>query len=709
LAAPVTEEKVNILVVDDLPDKLLAYRAVLDELDQNLVMVSSGTEALKEVLHRDFAVILLDVNMPDMDGIETAEIIRSYKKTAHTPIIFVTAYADEMQTARGYRLGAVDYILSPIVPEILRSKVRVFVELFRMQSRAQALAKSEAARAVAEEATRRSEFLSRASRALSESLDLEESMGRLLHIVVPELAELALIRIAIEDDHVTLVCGGTHGDAIGRLHSLDPLPPVLAQAMSQAVAEGLPMQVRIPNPAAFHGVAAARAIPVHSGNGTLGVLVVGATRPDAFYSRADQATLGELVSRAAMAFENAKLYWSLKREIEKTRAAEEKLQDANRRKDEFLAMLSHELRNPLAPIRNAVEVVRRLQPADPRLAWARDVVDRQVTHLAGLVDELLDVSRITQGKISLKKEPIELAKVVAHSVETVRAFVDSRGHQLTLNLPPITVWIAGDFGRLAQVIGNLLNNAAKYTPEGGRIELNASVSQGQVKITVRDNGIGIDPDLLPRVFDLFTQGSRTLDRSLGGLGIGLTVVQRLVELHQGRVEVTSEGAGRGTQFTVHLPCITEVVAGAPGPAEPARGAVAAVDGKRVLVVDDNADAAETIAVFLRLEGHEVKSVADGHEALASAQVFAPHVVILDIGLPGMDGYEVARRLREAPQCSDAMYVALTGYGQKEDMAQAAAAGFHHHFVKPTDPRAIQHAIGEFFREAARPVSAVLRA
>jgi len=702
------EEKVNILVVDDLPDKLLAYRAVLDELEQNLVMVASGTEALKEVLQRDFAVILLDVNMPDMDGIETAELIRSYKKTAHTPIIFVTAYADEMQTARGYRLGAVDYILSPIVPEILRSKVRVFVELFRMQSRAQALAKSEAARAVAEEATRRSDFLLRAGRALSESLDLEESMGRLLHIVVPELADLALLRIAVDDGDVMLACGGARGDAIRALDSLDALPAALTQAMRQAVEEGLPVAVRLAHPAAFEGIAAARAIPVQSGNGTLGVLAVGALRPDAFHSRADQATLGELVSRAAMAFENAKLFRSLKREMEKTRAAEEKLLDANRRKDEFLAMLSHELRNPLAPIRNAVEVVRRLQPADPRLAWARDVVDRQVTHLAGLVDELLDVSRITQGKITLKREPIELAKVVAHSVETVRAFVDARGHQLSVALPPVTVWVAGDFGRLAQVIANLLNNAAKYTPEGGRIELAATVSQGQATISVRDNGIGIDRELLPRVFDLFTQGSRTLDRSLGGLGIGLTVVQRIVELHQGRVEVTSDGAGRGSEFTVHLPCMTEVPVGAP--VAEARPAGPALAGRRVLVVDDNADAAETIAVFLRMEGHEVKSVGDGYEAIASAQVFAPHVIILDIGLPGMDGYQVARRLREAPQSDEAMYIALTGYGQKEDMAQAAAAGFHHHFVKPTDPRAIQQAIAQFFEERpGKPVSAALRA
>ena len=697
------EERVDILVVDDLPDKLLAYRAVLEELGQNLVMVGSGAEALKEVLRREFAVILLDVNMPEMDGIETAELIRSYRKTAHTPIIFVTAYADEMQTARGYRLGAVDYILSPIVPEILRSKVRVFVELFRMQSRARALAKAEAARAAAEEATRRSEFLSRAGLELSESLDLEESMGRLLHAVVPALAEFALLRLELEDGEFALACGGPRGDAVRRYESARGLPAPLEQAAEQATRDGLPMQVRLAG-AGFEGLATARVIPVQSGDGTLGVLVLGAARADATYSRADQATLSELASRAAMAFENAKLYRSLKREIAKTRAAEEMLQDANRRKDEFLAMLSHELRNPLAPIRNAVEVVRRLQPSDPRLAWARDVIDRQVTHLASLVDELLDVSRITQGKIELKREPVELSRLIAHSVETVRASMEARGHQLSVSVPPTPAWLAGDFGRLAQVVANLLNNAAKYTPEGGRIELAALLAQGRVFIRVSDNGIGIDRELLPHVFDLFTQGSPTLDRSQGGLGIGLTVVRRLVELHQGRVEATSDGPGKGSQFTVVLPCVTEVGAArgpAPEPADPLPTA-----GRRVLVVDDNADAAETIAVFLRLEGHEVKAVPDGPDALASSQVFAPQVVILDIGLPGMDGYQLARKLRELPQARDALYIALTGYGQKDDVAQARSAGFHRHFVKPTDPRAIHGAIAEHFAYAGlRPLDA----
>jgi signal transduction histidine kinase/ActR/RegA family two-component response regulator len=446
------------------------------------------------------------------------------------------------------------------------------------------------------------------------------------------------------------------------------------------------------NPQAWpSGLRSARVLPLKAGERTFGVLLLASERAVPAYSPPDGAMLGELVGRAGMSLENARLYWSLKREIAKTREAEEKLLEQSRRKDEFLAMLSHELRNPLAPIRNAVELVRRIAPADSRLAWARDVVDRQVTHMAQLVDELLDVSRITQGKITLRREPLELGKVLAHAIETARPLIETRRHQFEISLPAAPVWMQGDFARLAQVVANLLNNAAKYTQEGGRIELSASAAKGEAMVAVRDNGMGIDRELLPRVFELFAQGKRSLDRSLGGLGVGLTVVQRLVELHQGRVEVLSEGEGRGAEFRIYLPCISEVQQGQPVRAEPA-AAEAVHKGMRVLVVDDNVDAAESIAVLLRLEGHEVKTVTDGHQALACSQVFAPSAVVLDIGLPGMDGYEVARRLRELPQTRQALFIALTGYGQKEDRKLAADAGFHHHFIKPADPRAIHHVI-----------------
>ena len=680
------DEKVNILVVDDLPDKRLAFQVVLEELEQNLVMATSGADALRELLLREFAVILLDVNMPDIDGIETAELIRQHSKTKHTPIIFVTAYADEMQTARGYALGAVDYILSPVIPEILRSKVKVFVELYRAQKRAQALARMEAERAAAEEATRRSAFLAFASRELGASLNLDEGMERLLQMLVPGLAEYALLSVQLEDEALAMWCG-----ARARPQAMDGLAGLPA-SLQRALREARKTDLVLEPEAALPGeVRYLRLVPLRSGERTVAMLVLGYARGASAYGLADQATIEELVSRAAIAFENARLYWNLKREMARTKEAEEKLKEASRRKDEFLAMLSHELRNPLAPIRNAAEVMRRIAPTDAGIVWARDVVERQVTHLAQLVDDLLDVSRITQGKISLKKEAVELARVIQHSIDTARTLLDAKRHNLSVNVSPAPIWVYGDFARLSQVVGNILNNAAKYSSEGGKIELTVSAERGEALICVRDNGIGIDGTLLPHVFELFTQGERSLDRSQGGLGVGLTVVQRLVDLHQGRVEVHSDGIGKGSLFRVILPCISEVPQAA-GEVRTAAAFAAVAVGKRVLVIDDNIDAAESIAVYLRLEGHEVRTVSDGPQAVAIAQVFAPQVAVVDIGLPGMNRYEVARRLRLKGSEAPTLLIALTGYGQKEDRARSIQAGFHHHFVKPADPRIIQSAI-----------------
>jgi signal transduction histidine kinase len=690
MAAPLNpEEKSNILVVDDLPEKLLVFKTILEELGQNLVMVRSGSEALREILHREFAVILLDVNMPDIDGLETARLIRQYKKSAHTPIIFITAYADEMQTAQGYSLGAVDYILSPVIPEVLRSKVRVFVELWQMQQRTRAMAgeqvaraTAEAARTAAEETTRRSNFLARASHELGASLDLEQGMRRLLDLVVPQMAESAALVVDADTEPLIYIRSENHGRLqSARVAGYDALPERMCAPLQRVVREGLPIEGETVS------------YPLRIGERTLGALaLVSHNSPDLLPQ--DLVTLQELVSRAAIALDNARLYSSLQREIVRSRQAEEELQDANRRKDEFLAMLSHELRNPLAPIRNAVEVMRRLAPPDAKLTMAREVIDRQVSLLARLVEELLDVSRISRGKISLKKEAVDLARIIAHAVETARPMIDVRSQALAVSVPPAPVWLSADFARLSQVVANLLNNASKYTGEGGRIEISASAGEGEATIVVRDNGAGIEPQLLPKVFDLFVQGERALDRGQGGLGIGLTLVKRLVELHQGHVEVASEGPGRGATFTVTLPCISAVA-----PQQPQRAAqtnpgsrTTEVYGRRVLVVDDNVDAAESTAAFLRLEGHEVKAVHDGLQALASLKVFDPHVVVLDIGLPGLDGYAVARQLRERGDTSHVLLIALTGYGQKEDRQRAADAGFDYHFVKPADPREIQVAI-----------------
>ena len=365
-------------------------------------------------------------------------------------------------------------------------------------------------------------------------------------------------------------------------------------------------------------------------------------------ARVDWVSIDELVDRAAVALDNARLYRNLQLEIEERRAVEVQLQASSRRKDEFLAMLSHELRNPLAPIRTALEVIRRLAPAgEPRLSWATEVAGRQVGHLNRLIEDLLDVARISQGKITLQKEALDLRQVLAQGIETVRPYIESRRHRFTSTVPDVPVLMRGDFARLSQVAANLLSNAAKYTEEGGSIELSLAVpSEGEALIVVRDDGIGIEPELLPYVFELFEQGKRSLDRSQGGLGVGLTLVHRLVGMHNGSVEVHSDGPGRGSQFNVRLPCLCEAVGVESETAAAARRDPAAC---RVLVVDDNHDAAEAVAVFLTLAGHQVKAVGDATEALAAAPELAPDVVVLDIGLPGIDGYELARQLRSLPQ------------------------------------------------------------
>jgi signal transduction histidine kinase len=527
------DEQVKILVVDDLPEKLLAYRTVLDELGQTLVLASSGQEALREALRHEFAVILLDVNLPDIDGLETAELLRKHPVTRHTPIIFLSAFADEPQMKRGYALGAVDFIQSPSVPEVVRSKVKVFVELALMQRRARAM----------------------------------------------EDERLALFQVEAEK-----------------------------------------------------------------------------------------------------------------------RAAEE----ANRRKDEFLAMLSHELRNPLAPLRNVVEILRRAPVTDATVSWAREVLERQVVNLSLLVDDLLDVSRVAQGKVKLQKEPAELAKIISNAVEIARPLMRSRRHQVMVSMPPAPVWVLADFGRLTQVFANLLTNAAKYTPEGGQIELSATTLDGKVEVAVHDNGIGIEAELLPRIFDLFTQADRSLGRSEGGLGIGLTVVKRLVELHDGEIAAQSGGADKGSVFTVVLPRINYVYDAAhKAVADPALLEECA--RRRVLVVDDNPDIAGSVARYLRMLGHEVRTASDGAQAIEKAEALDAEVVVLDIGLPKLNGYEVARRLRRSAKFADTLMIALTGYGRHEDQALSAKAGFHHHFVKPADPRAIQAIIAKWTPKPSLPM------
>jgi signal transduction histidine kinase len=362
------------------------------------------------------------------------------------------------------------------------------------------------------------------------------------------------------------------------------------------------------------------------------------------------------------------------------RAAEARLRDADRRKDEFLAMLAHELRNPLAPISMAAQVLKTGNATAQRVQQTCAIIDRQIAHMTSLLDDLLDVSRVTGGMVTLAQEMHDMRAIARDAIEQARPLIMARQHHLKVELASEPVLVCGDSTRLVQIITNLLNNATKYTSQGGEISLRMDVEPEHVDMTVRDNGIGIDGELLPHVFDLFIQGERSSDRAQGGLGLGLALVKSLVERHGGTVEARSAGPGSGSEFTVRLPRAHGVVMAPHAPCDMPRQAGA----RRVLIVDDNADAAHTLSLFLEALGHSVRVAFDGHAALEIAGQEAPQVLLLDIGLPDIDGYQLARRLRALPVTAQSVFIALTGYGQPDDRARSRDAGFDHHLTKPVD-------------------------
>jgi signal transduction histidine kinase/DNA-binding response OmpR family regulator len=567
------DPKVDILVVDDLPEKLLVYETILQSLGQNVVAAHSGREALRYLLEREVAVILLDVNMPDMDGFETAAMIRGRRQSADTPIIFVTALSDEMNTAQGYSLGAVDYILTPIVPEILRTKVGVFVDLYKKTQQVKrqaeehvALARAEAAREAAEATSRRLAFLSEASTILVHSLDYDPKIKELANITIPFLGDLCAVTLVSEHDQnewrtelawIDHPSGSRHDTYVSGDRSLSTLEPLIRRVLTTGkgeLFEGIrrsalvdPDQVAAGGPDvraeqyAHLDPDSAIVVPLRARARTLGTILLGHVNCQTPLAADDLVLAEDLAGRAAVAIDNARLY----RDV----------QENDRRKNEFLAMLAHELRNPLAPIRSAVEVLQVLRLQDENLNWANDVISRQLEHLVRLVDDLLDISRITGGKIQLRREPINVSSAVERAVETSRPLIDARKQKLSVSLPLEPIWLNADMVRLAQVLANLLNNAAKYSEEEGLITLSVAHAGDEVIFRVRDNGIGISSEKISSIFDLFTQIDNSLDRSHGGLGIGLTLVRQLVEMHGGTVVAHSEGDRRGSEFVIRLPSI----------------------------------------------------------------------------------------------------------------------------------------------------------
>jgi signal transduction histidine kinase len=524
----------NILVVDDQPAKLLSYAAILNGLDANLVMANSAHEALELLLKADYALVLLDVCMPDLDGFDLAKMIREHPRFHRTAIIFVSGvHLTDLDRLKAYEYGAVDYVPVPVVPEILRAKVNIFLDLYRK--------------------TRQLERLNR-------NLELR---------VAERTAELL---------------------------------------------------------------------------------------------------------------------------------------DASRRKDEFLAMLAHELRNPLAAVRLAAQLVVLPDLPPAQLAKSAAIIHRQVEHLVRLIDDLVDVSRITRGLISLRHEPTEISAAVAQAIESTRPLIDARHHVLTVNVPDGSILVNGDPARLSQILANILNNAAKFTEPGGHITLTATRLAHEVLITVTDTGSGISADMLPRVFDLFTQVDRPLDRTSTGLGIGLALVHKLVEMHGGRVTAHSAGPGQGAELRVHLP-LHDAPPAAASARHRATAARSDLPSQRILVVDDNQDAAETLALMLKLQGHEVKTAHDGIEALSLAPAFAPHVILLDLGMPRLNGYETANRVRGQDWGREIALVAVTGWGQPRDRQRTVEAGFDAHLVKPVDEATLTRTLSEVASRSLRGLPA----
>ena len=624
-------------MVDDHPDKLVALEAILAELGQNVVKVGSGKEALRALLHGDFAVILLDVSMPIRDGFETAALIRARPRCEHTPIIFITAYGDETHVARGYRLGAVDYILTPVVPEVLRAKVSVFVELFR-----------------------KTEEIRRQAARLRER--------------AAQLHELTRAALAI--------------NAAGSAENILPIVADCARALfgpRQAVAEarvGPGRECRAMSPCGGpEPPAPARAAPLTAGDGT----PIGAVRVlgEGAFTDEDEDVLVQLAQMASIAIQNA-LY------------TEER--EANRLKDEFLAIVSHELRTPLAAMLTWAGLLRggKLEPA--AAARGVEVIERSAKAQAHLIDDLLDTSRIMTGKMRLDMQPLEVRAVIRCALDSVAPAAEAKSIALAAALDGVPARLLGDSDRLQQVMWNLLSNAIKFTPKGGRVDVRVRVANGDAEISVGDTGAGISPEFLPHVFDRFRQADSTSTRSHGGLGLGLAIVRHLVDLHGGTVHAESAGTGRGATFVVSLPlrelheepAAATVTLARPRAPAPGVGLEPALDlrGLRVLLVEDDADGSEAIATVLGVAGAEVRSAGSTAAALEVLATWRPDVLVSDIGLPGEDGYTLLRRVRTLEDGGARLpAVALTAYAQAEDRIRALTAGFQAHVTKPVEPRA----------------------
>ncbi|HEV2800914.1 MAG TPA: response regulator [Pyrinomonadaceae bacterium] len=748
-------QKINILMVDDSPTNLLALEAILQAPDRNLVRAASGDEALRYLLDTDVAVILLDVYMPGIDGLETAALIRGREKSRDIPIIFLTADSTgNRHIARGYSLGAVDYILKPIDPDILRSKVAVFVELFKKteEIKRQAALLHEKNIELENANLQRLGKLIDLGQELAAERDPEQVLEKFCRaardIVGAEHAGVGVLEDSGQSLRYYCHCEVCAWDD-GRQRS----PLVSENVLEQLLEDGRPLRL---SDAAGTLEAEHLASPRISMDSFLGAPIVVAAHAHGWlylsnklnadeFTEADERLTVTLATQVASAYENARLYTEAQRHAEelqqevterklveeararllvREQAARAEAERANRTKDEFLATLSHELRTPLTAILGWTHLIRGGNLDESMMTRALETIERNARAQSQLIDDLLDVSRIITGKLSLDFRPVELASIIEATIDTVRPMAEAKSIRVRPQLHTTHCVVSGDPARLQQVVWNLFSNAVKFTPEGGRVEVNLSCDERHVQLDVSDTGQGISPDFLPYIFDRFRQADGTTTRKHGGLGLGLAIVRHLVELHGGTIRAHSDGDGRGATFTLSLPLasalnendleverkaeITEDTAAASinGNASPSLAQADVLGGLRILVVDDEADTRELVQEVLVRQGAQVCVCESAAEALRALAAWKPDLLVSDIGMPVEDGYELIKQVRrfDAEHQGQIPAVALTAYAGPDDHRRALAAGFQTHLAKPIEPKALVETVARVIGRAA-PIDA----
>jgi signal transduction histidine kinase/DNA-binding response OmpR family regulator len=724
------DEPINILMVDDSATNLLALESILQASDRNLVSASSGDDALRYLLNNDVAVILLDVFMPGIDGLDTAELIRARDKSRNIPIIFLTANSmGGRHLSRGYSLGAVDYIVKPIEPDILRSKVAVFVELFKktreIQRQAQLLHEKNLELENANLA--RLNMLIE----LGQELATEHDPARVLENFcrsARSIVEAQESAIGILNGNGTLrhfFCCAREEDN----SSSNGVPAVAQRALDTVVSKRRPMRLNEGDdllligdktPDSMHSFLGA---PILTPSGVRGwVYLLNKLNANDF-SEADERLTATLATQVAIAYENATLYRNaqlhaseLQMEIAERKLAEEEraqllireqaaraeAEQANRTKDEFLATLSHELRTPLSAILGWSHLVRTGKLDEPQMARAFETIERNARSQSQLIDDLLDVSRIITGKLQIELRPVNLSSVIEAAIDAVRPAAEAKEIQFEIEMDSPPCLVPGDGNRLQQIFWNLFSNAVKFTPQGGRVRVNGERTETEARVSVSDSGIGIKPDFLPYIFDRFRQADGSTTRVHGGLGLGLAIVKHLVQLHQGTVEVESKGSGQGSTFTVSLP-----LSSAAAVADLHRAAVMEgegnglpdglselLEGLKILVVDDELDSRELITAILTRCGSDVRCSESAAEAIRAIRQWKPDLLVSDIGMPNEDGYSLIQKLRKmrSKWARDLPAVALTAYATVEDRERTLNAGFQLHVSKPIEPEALVRSI-----------------